>query len=49
MFTFDGTGTNRELPLIVGQLAVLPKHYYEGARLRPGRPSTCRSAAAPTG
>ncbi|MGI9509250.1 MAG: extracellular solute-binding protein [Geminicoccaceae bacterium] len=26
--TFDGT-VNRELPLIVGQLPVLPKHYYE--------------------
>jgi microcin C transport system substrate-binding protein len=29
-FTFDGPG-NRELPLIVGQLMVLPKHWYEGA------------------
>ncbi|GBD43931.1 Oligopeptide-binding protein AppA [bacterium HR40] len=28
-FLFEG-GTNRELPLIVGQLPVLPKHYYEG-------------------
>lgn len=28
-FTFEG-GINRELPLIVGQLPVLPKHYYEG-------------------
>jgi microcin C transport system substrate-binding protein len=27
-FTFDGE-TNRELPLIMGQLPVLPKHYYE--------------------
>jgi microcin C transport system substrate-binding protein len=27
-FTFDQTG-NRELPLIMGQLPVLPKHYYE--------------------
>jgi microcin C transport system substrate-binding protein len=27
-FTFDVTG-NRELPLIVGQLVVLPKHYWE--------------------
>ncbi len=25
-----GEETNRELPLIVGQLAVLPKHYWEG-------------------
>jgi microcin C transport system substrate-binding protein len=28
-FTFDQTG-NRELPHIVGQLMVLPKHYWEG-------------------
>ena len=28
-FVFDGT-TNRELPQIVGQLPVLPKHYWEG-------------------
>ena len=28
-FTFD-QGGNRELPLIVGQLTVLPKHYWEG-------------------
>jgi microcin C transport system substrate-binding protein len=27
-FTFDA-GENRELPLIVGQLAILPKHYFE--------------------
>jgi microcin C transport system substrate-binding protein len=27
-FTFDQTG-NRELPLIMGELTVLPKHYYE--------------------
>lgn len=29
-FTFDSTG-NRELPQIVGQLRVLPKHYWEGS------------------
>jgi microcin C transport system substrate-binding protein len=29
-FTFDGPG-NRELPQIVGQLPVLPKHWWEGA------------------
>jgi microcin C transport system substrate-binding protein len=29
-FTFDSPG-NRELPLIVGQLFVLPKHWWEGA------------------
>jgi microcin C transport system substrate-binding protein len=28
-FTFDGPG-NRELPLVVGQLPVLPKHYWDG-------------------
>jgi microcin C transport system substrate-binding protein len=28
-FTFDGAG-NRELPQIVGQLAILPKHWWEG-------------------
>ena len=28
-FTFK-TGMNRELPLIMGQLAVIPKHYWEG-------------------
>src|SRR5690606_38681861 len=28
-FTFDQTG-NRELPHIVGQLIVLPKHWWEG-------------------
>jgi microcin C transport system substrate-binding protein len=28
-FRFDGPG-NRELPLIVGQLTVLPKHWWEG-------------------
>jgi microcin C transport system substrate-binding protein len=28
-FRFDGTGSNRELPLIMGQLPVLPKHHYE--------------------
>ncbi len=28
-FTFDG-GTNRELPLIVGQMPILPEHYFEG-------------------
>jgi len=29
-FTFDSPG-NRELPTIVGELPVLPKHYWEGA------------------
>jgi microcin C transport system substrate-binding protein len=31
-FTFDETG-NRELPQIVGQLMVLPKHWFEGRNL----------------
>jgi microcin C transport system substrate-binding protein len=29
LFTFDGPG-NRELPQIVGQLTILPKHWWEG-------------------
>ena len=29
-FTFDGPG-NRELPQVVGQLTILPKHWWEGA------------------
>jgi microcin C transport system substrate-binding protein len=29
-FTFDGTGS-RELPQVVGQLTILPKHWWEGA------------------
>ncbi len=29
-FDFAGGGANRELPLIVGQLPVLPKHWWEG-------------------
>jgi microcin C transport system substrate-binding protein len=29
VFTFDGA-VNRELPLIVGQMPILPKHYWEG-------------------
>ena len=32
-FTFDGPG-NRELPTIVGELTVLPKHYWEGTDSR---------------
>ncbi len=32
-FTFDAPG-NRELPQIVGQLTVLPKHWWEGTRQR---------------
>ena len=28
-FVFDGSGINRELPLILGELPILPKHYYE--------------------
>ncbi len=29
-FTFTPGGENRELPLIIGQLPILPKHYWEG-------------------
>lgn len=32
-FTFDGGG-NRELPQIVGQLVVLPKHWWEGVNAK---------------
>ena len=28
-FTFSASGENRELPLIIGQLPILPKHYWE--------------------
>lgn len=35
-FTFDQTG-NRELPLILGQLQVLPQHWWEGTNSR-GQP-----------
>jgi microcin C transport system substrate-binding protein len=28
-FTFDVTG-NRELPLIIGEMTIIPQHYYEG-------------------
>ena len=54
-FTFDRPG-NRELPQIVGQLNVLPKHWWEGtdaqgkqARHRARPRSNRRSAAAPIG
>ncbi len=46
-FLFNGT-TNRELPLIVGQLPVLPKQYWEGKEFERPR-SNRRSAAAPIG
>jgi ABC-type transport system substrate-binding protein len=49
-FTFDAPG-NRELPQIVGQLTVLPKHWWEGtnasgaqARHRQHHAGECRSA-----
>ena len=29
-FTFDASG-NREMPTIIGELLVLPKHYWEGS------------------
>ena len=53
-FTFDGPG-NRELPQIVGELIVLPKHWWEGtdksgqaSAMSPRPRSNRRSAAAPT-
>ena len=36
-FTFSEKG-NRELPLIVGQLPILPKHYWAGPGLREDHP-----------
>src|SRR6202048_1948036 len=42
-FTFDAPG-NRELPTIVGELPVLPKHFW-GRTARQGR--TCATSAAP--
>lgn len=53
-FTFDGPG-NRELPQIVGQLPIFPKHWWEGAdasgksATSPPRRWSRRSAAAPIG
>ncbi|MEX2643800.1 MAG: extracellular solute-binding protein [Acetobacterales bacterium] len=29
-FDFEGGGGNRELPLIIGQMPILPKHWWEG-------------------
>ena len=53
-FTFDAAG-NRELPQIVGQLIVLPKHYWEGTDAQGATSATSRrarssrrSAPAPT-
>ena len=46
-FTFQA-GENRELPLIMGQLPVFPKHYWEAAT-SPRPPWSRRSAAVPTG
>src|SRR3546814_4868910 len=40
LFTFK-PGVNRELPLIMGQLPVLPKHWWEGKDFEIGRAS-CR-------
>ncbi len=53
-FRFDEKG-NRELPHIMGDLTVLPKHWWEGKPTRPARSATSpsrrwsrRSAPAPT-
>ncbi len=44
-FTFDETG-NRELPLIMGQLYILPQHYWDGS---PGREISETTLVAPVG
>src|SRR4029078_199508 len=41
-FTFDVKG-NRELPHIVGQLTVLPKHYWEGTDAKGNKRDISRS------
>ena len=47
-FTFDGSH-NRELPLILGQLPVLPEHYWcEAGNVREAHARRRRSAAGPT-
>ena len=45
-FTFDETG-NRELPHIVGQLLILPKHYWEGTDARGNKRDISRSTLEP--
>ncbi len=45
-FTFDETG-NRELPQIVGQLLILPKHYWEGTDAKGNRRDITRGTLEP--
>lgn len=45
-FTFDGKG-NRELPHIVGELIVLPKHYWEGKDASGAARDTTKSTLEP--
>jgi microcin C transport system substrate-binding protein len=45
-FTFDSKG-NRELPQIMGQLAVIPKHYWEGKDANGGPRDTSKSTLEP--
>jgi len=48
-FTFDGPG-NRELPHIVGQLIILPKHFWEGTdSARPSATSAKSTLEIPVG
>jgi len=45
-FTFDEKG-NRELPHIVGQLLILPKHYWEGTDAKGNKRDITRSTLEP--
>lgn len=45
-FTFDKAG-NRELPLIVGQLSIVPKHYYEGTNDKGEKRDLAKSTLEP--
>jgi microcin C transport system substrate-binding protein len=45
-FTFDQTG-NRELPHIIGQLIVLPKHWWEGTNANGAQRSIAESTLEP--
>jgi microcin C transport system substrate-binding protein len=45
-FTFDGPG-NRELPQIVGQLTVLPKHFWEGTDAKGRKRDVTRTTLEP--
>ncbi len=45
-FTFDKAG-NRELPLIVGQLNVVPKHFYEGTNEKGEKRDLSKSTLEP--